>query len=179
MSEEIAHKNLALAKKLGLLAVLMFGFGYALVPLYDVLCEWTGQNSKVDTVVKAAKYTIDEQRQVTLELITSVNRGTPMAFETQTPKVLVHPGQYYDLIFKAKNLSQQRVKVRAIATFSPGLVKEYVTKVICFCELEQIFNPNEEKNMTVRLVVKPELPEQYKTITLSYTLFDITNKTEN
>lgn len=66
-----------------------------------------------------------------------------------------------------------------MATYAPGQVKEYVTKVICFCELEQIFEPNEEKNMTVRLVVDPKLPERYKTITLSYTFFEITENSEN
>lgn len=179
MSDEVARKNIALAKKLALIAVLMFGFGYALVPLYDVLCQWTGQNATADKVVQAVDYAVDQNRQVSLEMITSVNRDVRMTFEAKTPKALVHPGQYYDFVFKAKNLSKDRIKVRAIATFSPGLVKDYVTKVICFCELEQIFNPEEEKDMTVRLVVKPELPQQYNTITLSYTLFDITNKSEN
>jgi cytochrome c oxidase assembly protein subunit 11 len=175
------RKNLVLARKLAMLAVLMFGFGYALVPLYDVLCEWTGQNSKKteDRIAEATQYTVDEKREVMLEFLASVNRATPMSFEAETPKLSVHPGQYYDVRFKAKNLSHQRVKIRAVATFSPGLTKDYVTKVICFCELEQIFNPDEEKSMTVRLAVKPDLPERYNTITLSYTLFDITNKSED
>lgn len=179
MIEDVARKNIAIAQKLTLVAVLMFGFGFALVPLYDVLCAWTGQNSKIDSVNQAVQYTVDQSREITLELLTSVNRSTPMSFSTDTAKVVVHPGEYHDLVFKAKNLSQQRVKVRAVATFSPGLTKEYVTKVICFCELEQIFNADEEKTMTVRLVVKPDLPENYKIITLSYTLFDITNQPES
>lgn len=178
--EELRGKNVRLAAKLIGVAVLMFGFGYALVPLYDVLCELTGQNATLESVAKTeSEFKVDESREVTMEFLTSLNRSVPMDFKVETPSLKIHPGQYYSVGFRAKNLSDRRIKVRAVATYTPGLVKEYVTKVICFCELEQIFAPNEEKNMTVRLVVDPKLPDRYKNITLSYTFFEITEKSEN
>lgn len=180
MNTELETKNAKLVKKLVLVAVLMFGFGYALVPLYDVLCELTGQNTKLEAVAKTeTEYSVDEGREITMEFLASLNRSVPMEFKAETPSLKVHPGQYYTVGFYAKNLSSHKLKVRAIATYTPGLVKDYVTKVICFCELEQIFDPNEEKNMTVRFVVDPKLPERYKTITLSYTFFEITENSEN
>lgn len=180
MSDERNQKNTKLAKKLILVAILMFGFGYALVPLYDVLCDLTGQNAKLESVAKQeSDFQVDESREIAMEFLTSLNRSAPLEFKVETPNLKVHPGQYYTVNFYAKNLSAHQIKVRAVATFTPGQTKEYVTKVICFCELEQIFAANEEKNMAVRFVVDPKLPERYKTITLSYTFFDITNNTEN
>lgn len=181
MSDDgLDKKNSRLAVKLVLFAAMMFGFGYALVPLYNVLCDLVGQNAKVETVAKQeTAFQPEQNREVTVEFLTSLNRSVPMAFKAETSSLKVHPGQYYSVGFYAKNLSNRRLKVRAVATYAPGQVKEYVTKVICFCELEQIFEPNEEKNMTVRLVVDPKLPERYKTITLSYTFFEITENSEN
>ncbi len=178
--DELRNKNTKLATKLIGVALLMFGFGYALVPLYNVLCELTGQNAKLESVAKTeTEFKVDESREITMEFLTSLNRSVPMEFKVETPSLKVHPGQYYTVGFRAKNLSDRRIKVRAVATYAPGLAKEFVTKVICFCELEQIFDANEEKPMMVRLVVDPKLPERYKNITLSYTFFEITEKSEN
>lgn len=178
--EELKRKNSRLVGKLVLIAVLMFGFGYALVPLYDVLCDITGQNKKMQAASEEeASFVVDQSREVTVEFITAVNESTPLEFRAETPSLKVHPGQFYTVNFVAKNTLATELKAQAIPSISPGLTEEFFKKIQCFCFQMQTFAPHQEKTMPVRFVVKPELPERYKTITLSYTFFDKTNITDN
>jgi cytochrome c oxidase assembly protein subunit 11 len=180
MSEELKQKNTRLVKKLVIVALLMFGFGYALVPIYDVLCDITGQNAKLKESVEADQaFVVNESRDVTVEFVTSVNESTPLDFRVETRSMKVHPGQYYTVNFYAKNNLATQLKAQAIPSISPGLAEEFFKKVQCFCFELQTFEAHEEKTMPVRFVVDPKLPERYKTITLSYTFFDRTNNTEN
>ena len=181
MSEDdLQSKNTRLVKKLVLIALLMFGFGYALVPLYDVLCDITGQNVIVQGAAKSeAEYVVDQNREVRVEFITSVNESTPLAFRAETTSLKVHPGQYYTVNFFARNNAGSKIKAQAIPSITPGLTEEFFKKTQCFCFTTQTFEVNEEKTMPVRFVVDPKLPERYKTITLSYTFFDRTNIVEN
>lgn len=180
MSEELKQKNTALVKKLVVVVLLMFGFGYALVPIYNVLCDITGQNVKIQESGGGEKaYVVDESREVTVEFVTSVNESTPLDFRAETRSMKVHPGQYYTVNFFAKNTLQGPIEAQAIPSITPGLAEEFFKKVQCFCFELQMFQGQEEKTMPVRFVVDPALPERYKTITLSYTFFDRTNNTEN
>ena len=180
MSDDLREKNTKLAKKLVMVAVLMFGFGYALVPLYNVLCDITGQNKKLqETAVAESEFVPDLSREVTVEFITAINESTPLEFRAETRTMKVHPGQFYTVNFHAKNNLATELNAQAIPSISPGLAEEYFKKIQCFCFTKQTFAPHEEKVMPVRFVVKPELPERYKTITLSYTFFDITNTNDN
>lgn len=180
MSEELKRKNTKLVKKLVIVALLMFGFGYALVPIYDVLCDITGQNVKLEESVEAEQaFVVDESRDVTVEFVTSVNESTPLDFRVETRSIKVHPGQYYTVNFYAKNNLSMQLKAQAIPSITPGLAEEFFKKIQCFCFELQTFEAQEEKTMPVRFVVNPKLPERYKTITLSYTFFDRTNNTEN
>ncbi|MGR8930760.1 MAG: cytochrome c oxidase assembly protein [Gammaproteobacteria bacterium] len=180
MSDELKQKNTSLVKKLVVVALLMFGFGYALVPIYNVLCNITGQNKKIEEAKDVNRaFVVDENREVTVEFITSVNESTPLEFRAKTPKMKVHPGQYYTVDFFAKNKLAGPIKAQAIPSITPGLAEEFFKKVQCFCFELQTFEGHEEKVMPVRFVVNPELPARYKTITLSYTFFDRTNNTEN
>jgi cytochrome c oxidase assembly protein subunit 11 len=179
---ELSSKNSKLVTKLLLIVVLMFGFGYALVPLYDVLCSIAGQNIKLQQGAATGSepaYVVDESREIRVEFITSVNQKTPMTFRAEMPSIKVHPGQYYTVNFYAKNISATQLKSQAIPSIAPGLAEEYFKKTQCFCFTTQTFEVNEEKTMPVRFVVDPKLPERYKTITLSYTFFDRINNTEN
>lgn len=177
---ELKQKNIALTKKLVIVALLMFGFGYALVPIYDVLCDITGQNIKVQESSSGEEaMVVDENREVTVEFITSVNESTPLQFRAESRTIKVHPGQYYTVNFYAKNNLPVQLKAQAIPSITPGLAEEFFKKVQCFCFELQTFAAHEEKTMPVRFVVNPKLPERYKTITLSYTFFDRTNNTEN
>jgi len=179
MSDSIEKKNRKLVVRLVLIAVGMFGFGYALVPLYDVFCDIAGINGKTDSVASAAvEYDSAKGREITMEFITSLNESAPMLFRAETRKMRIHTGQYYTVNFYAENRTDKVMVARAIPSVSPGLAAEYLNKTECFCFSEQKFMPGEGKTMPVRFAVNPDLPERYRTLTLSYTFFDITDKSE-
>jgi cytochrome c oxidase assembly protein subunit 11 len=177
MTGNTENKNAKLVRTLLFVVVGMFGFGYALVPLYDVLCEVTGLNGKVaSSAVKEAGYQIDSKREITVEFMTSLNESAPMEFRAETKKIKIHPGAYYTVNFYAENKTDKAMAAQAIPSISPGPAAEYFEKTECFCFTEQNFKAREAKTMPVRFVVKPAIPEQYKTITLAYTFFDNTDK---
>ena len=182
MKDSISKKNLKLARTLLVVAVTMFGFGYALVPIYDVLCEWKWiERDRPDDIKKVPEvaYTVDVNREITVEFLTVLNESTPMIFRAETKQLKVHPGQYYTVNFYAENKTNKAMKARAIASFSPALISQYFEKIECFCFSEQTFKAKEAKTMPMRFVINPEIPEQYKTITLSYTFFDNTERSVN
>lgn len=175
MTKEAGQKNRKLVRTLFLVSVAMFGFGYALVPLYDVLCEVTGINGKVDSIAaKESEYMVDNDRNLTVEFMTALNESAPMVFRAETKKLTVHPGAYHTVNFYAENKTDKMMVAQAIPSISPGPAAEYFEKTECFCFTEQKFNPKEGRTMPVRFVVKPGIPEKYKTITLAYTFFDKT-----
>jgi cytochrome c oxidase assembly protein subunit 11 len=180
MSEEdVSKKNTKLARLLLLVAVGMFGFGYALVPIYDVLCEWKWiERDRPDDIKKVveATYKVDMNREITIEFMTILNESTPMVFRAEKKQIKVHPGEYHTVNFYAENKTDKVMVARAIASFSPALTSSYFEKTECFCFSEQTFQPKEAKTMPMRFVINPELPKQYETITLSYTFFDNTEK---
>jgi cytochrome c oxidase assembly protein subunit 11 len=179
MSEDLSKKNAKLVRTLVLVAVAMFGFGYALVPIYDVLCEWKWiERDRPDDIKKVpeAAYKVDTSREITIEFITILNESTPMEFHAEKKQLKVHPGEYHTVNFYAENKTNKVMLARAIASFSPAVTSSYFEKTECFCFSEQTFQAKEAKTMPMRFVINPELPEQYKTITLSYTFFDNTEK---
>lgn len=160
-----------------LVIVGMFGFGFALVPLYNVFCEITGLNGKVKTeAIAETVYSVDKNRELTIEFMTSLNQNMPLAFRAEKPKIKVHPGQYYTVKFYAENLTDHPLIGRAIPSIAPGLATSYLNKVECFCFSEQAFEPHKPREMPVRFVIDPALPDHIKDVTLAYTFFDITDK---
>lgn len=177
MADDVKQKNAKLVKVLVLVVIGMFGFGYALVPLYDVLCELTGINAKGERqAVKETAYQIDVNRDIRVEFLTTLNQGTPLIFKAETKQMTVHPGKFYTVNFYAENKTDKALTSQAIPSFTPGQVANYVEKVECFCFQQQIFKPREAKTLPMRFAVKPELPLEHKTITISYTFFDNTKK---
>lgn len=178
MSTEVQQKNTKLVRMLVFVVVGMFGFGYALVPLYDVLCDITGINGKVESAAALNEpvYEVDKNREITVEFMTSLNEATPMAFRSETKKIKVHPGEYYTVNFYAENKTDKVMVAQAIPSISPGPAAEFFKKTECFCFTQQTFNAREGKTMPVRFVVDPKLPERYKLITLAYTFFDNTER---
>ena len=175
MSDGVGQKNTKLIRKLLFIVLGMFGFGYALVPIYNVFCDITGLNGKPgDEAIAEVKYEVDINRVVNIEFITSVNKSAPLEFRTEKNKMKIHPGKYYTVNFYAENKTDKKMVARAIPSVTPGLAAEYLKKTECFCFSEQTFEPNEVKLMPVRFVIDPELPARYKTITLAYTFFDNT-----
>ena len=174
----IKASNRPLAGKLCLIVIGMFGFGFALVPIYNVFCDLTGLNGKV-AIEAATKtdYEIDPSREITLEFITAVNESTPLAFGAEIAKMKIIPGQSYTAKFWARNLKEESMTARAVPSVAPGLANQYLKKTECFCFSEQAFGPGEQKIMPVRFVIDPDLPDEYKTVTLAYTFFDISENT--
>ncbi|MGZ4976250.1 MAG: cytochrome c oxidase assembly protein [Methylobacter sp.] len=175
MKEGVTQKNAKLVRILVFVVLGMFGFGYALVPLYDVLCDITGLNGKVESsAIKEVGYEVDKNREITVEFMTALNETTPMVFRSEIKKLKVHPGEYYTVNFYAENKTDKVMIARAIPSISPGLVAEFFKKTECFCFSEQTFKAREGRTMPVRFVVNPEIPKEYKTITLAYPFFDNT-----
>lgn len=181
MTTKAKKSNARLVWTILLITVGMFGFGFAMVPLYNAFCELTGLNGKVRTEAAAetAGYVPNESREVTLEFITSLNQNMPLAFRAEKTKIKVQPGRYYTVKFYAENLTDKKLVGQAIPSIAPGFATQYLKKTECFCFSEQEFEPHKAREMPVRFVVDPALPETVKDMTLSYTFFDITDKKQN
>jgi cytochrome c oxidase assembly protein subunit 11 len=168
------------AKKLALFAIAMFGFGYAMVPLYSVFCDITGINGKTGEIsqAEAKKGVVDEERLVTVEFDTNVNPALPWKFEAKEYKMTVHPGQIAEAIFIAENQSDKSVVGQAVPSVAPSTASLYFNKTECFCFTKQALEPGERKEMVVRFVVDAGLPGKYSTMTLSYTFFKAPDNNE-
>lgn len=168
-----ADKNRSTVRKLVVVAVAMFGFGYLLVPLYDVFCELTGLNGKTGeiSVSDADRLTIDTNRLITVEFDTNVNSELPWQFGAEKRTMKVHPGEVYEAIFHATNLSDRQIAGRAVPSVSPSRASLYFNKTECFCFSQQVLGPGETKQMPVRFVIDPALPDSVHMLTLSYTFF--------
>lgn len=165
------------AFKLGIFAIGMFGFGYALVPLYDLLCDITGLNGKSDNVTQQqqAVFEVDESRMVTVEFITTLNQGMFWDFEPKIAKVKVHPGKPYQTSFFVKNKTNRSIIGQAIPSVAPFSAANHFIKTECFCFNNQLLEAGQEMEMPVVFVINPALPDHVKTVTLSYTYFDVSN----
>ena len=178
--ENLKQRNKRLVKILVLVVIGMFGFGYALVPLYDVLCELTGLNGKTKAIAtEQIAYQIDTSREINIEFLTTVNNSMPMEFSSETKLLKIYPGEYKTVYFEAENKTDSEMYARAIPSFAPSIAAEYFKKTECFCFTEQSFKPREKKRMPMRFVVKPDLPKDLTVITLSYTFFDNTKVKAN
>lgn len=163
----------ALIPKLVMLAAAMFGFGFLLVPLYDVFCDITGIGGKVDTSGAAVvtQQARDETRILTIEFVTTLNQQAPWEFRPSVATMEVHPGEFYDTTFYARNLTDRELVGRAVPSIAPGEVAKYLKKTECFCFKAQDFGPGEAKDMPVRFVIDSDIPAHVDRITLSYTFF--------
>lgn len=161
------------AKKLGLVAVAMFGFGYLMVPIYDVLCDITGFTGKTGQISQSQAKTadIDLNRLVTVQFDTNVNPTLPWKFKAAKFKQTVRPGEIAEAIFTVENTSSKPVIGQAIPSVAPEQASLFFNKTECFCFINQVLAPGEKKEMVVRFVVDSDLPEDISTMTLSYTFF--------
>lgn len=161
-------------RRLWLAALGMFGFGFALVPLYDVFCEWTGLNGRTASGPVAADvaFSIDTDRLVTVEFIANINQNLPWEFHPEVARMQVHPGQVYTTRYFARNRTGDAMVGHAVPSVTPGSAARHFQKTECFCFTEQRFEGGEGRWMPVQFVVAPELPDKFGIVTLSYTFFD-------
>ena len=162
-------------KKLGLFAIAMFGFGYVMVPIYDVLCDITGLNGKTGEISQSEAETkrVDVDRLVTVEFDTNVNPALPWKFKAVEYKMKVHPGEIAEAVFIVENESDRSVIGQAVPSVAPAQASLFFNKTECFCFTKQILEPGERKEIIVRFVVDTELPKKISTMTLSYTFFRV------
>ena len=165
--------NQRIVRRLGIAAVAMFGFGFALVPLYDVFCDITGINGKTGRIEleEALSQKVDEERLVTVEFLATVNSDLPWEFRPMVRKIKVHPGEVTEVNYFARNKTENVVAGQAIPSLAPGLAAKYFNKTECFCFTRQTLGPGESKEMPLRFVVDPELPGNVRTVSLSYTFY--------
>jgi cytochrome c oxidase assembly protein subunit 11 len=161
------------AKKLGLVAIAMFGFGYLMVPIYNVLCDITGINGKTGQIAQSQVSVddVDPNRLVTVEFDTNVNPALPWKFRAAQFKQEVRPGEITEALFIVENESDKSVVGQAIPSVAPEQASLFFNKTECFCFINQVLAPGEKKEMIVRFVVDSDLPEKISTMTLSYTFF--------
>ncbi|HPF58739.1 MAG TPA: cytochrome c oxidase assembly protein [Candidatus Competibacteraceae bacterium] len=171
-TDRLRQANRRLVRRMLFITVAMFGFGFAMVPIYDVLCQVTGLNGKTGgRVVAAEPMKIDELRTVTVEFVANLNVTAPWEFSPQVDRMTVHPGQFYQTHFHARNLTNQPLVGQAIPSVSPGLAASHFQKIECFCFNRQQFQAGESKEMPVTFRIDPDLPPDVRTVTLSYTFF--------
>jgi len=165
--------NSRVVKRLGIAAVLMFGFGFAMVPLYDIFCEVTGLNGKTGRVEleEALTIEVDEDRLVTVEFLGIVHSGLPWDFKPVVRSIKVHPGEITEVNYFAKNQTDKPVTGQAVPSVAPGKAAKYFSKTECFCFTRQLLEAGEGKEMPLRFVIDPGLPEDVKRISLSYTFY--------
>jgi len=172
-------KHLKLLTVLTLVVLGMFAFGFALVPIYNSLCKTLGINGKTNAqaiAYNADKVKIATEREVLVEFIATNHSGIPWAFYPKVRKIRVHPGEIARLAFYAENKTGHRMTVQAIPSVTPGIAAKYLKKTECFCFTQQTLNGHEAMNMPLLFHLDPELPDKIKTVTLSYTLFDVTDR---
>ena len=166
--------NRTMLLKLVVMAFVMFGFGYALVPVYRQVCEVLGINvltQKDGTVVAPVNTQVDLTRTVSIEL--DGNAQGPWRFRPTQRSVDVHPGEMTTVIYEVVNTQARTVKAQAIPSYAPQSAMPHFKKVECFCFQEQVLGPNEARQMPVVFFIDPALPREVKNITLSYTFFEI------
>jgi cytochrome c oxidase assembly protein subunit 11 len=176
MSTEPSPKKRHQRLVLGLVLMFagMFVFGFALVPLYRVVCRLTGLNGTGIEEASAYKAEVDPNRTVTVQFLATVNTRLPFDFRPDAGQMLVHVGELYGNTFFADNHSGGDVTAQAVATYAPSEAAKYVHKTECFCFTQETFGPHESRHMPVRFYLDPALPKDINVVTISYTYFNVT-----
>jgi cytochrome c oxidase assembly protein subunit 11 len=170
-SADQRRSNLALFKRLAVVVVGMFAFGYALVPFYERICEATGlRNIAQADAVKNTQ--VDATRSVRIEFDSNL-RNLPWTFKPLEPVVNVHPGEIRQVVYEVVNTTGRAITGQAIPSYGPQYAVKYFQKLECFCFARQTLQPGETRKMPVVFVVDPAVPADLPTITLSYTFFEV------
>jgi cytochrome c oxidase assembly protein subunit 11 len=174
--------NRRMVGKLVVVTVMMFGFGYALVPVYRTICEALGVNvlaraevQSGEAVDAVANSQVDLGRTVTIEF--DANSRGPWDFKPAQAKVDVHPGEVTTVMYEFRNRQNRAMRAQAFPSYAPNVAMAHFKKLECFCFTEQVLKPGESKQWPVVFVVDRKLPKDVRTITLSYTFFEVGGKT--
>ncbi|WP_079877523.1 cytochrome c oxidase assembly protein [Vibrio parahaemolyticus] len=173
MAEKSSHKKLTI--KLVLATFAMFGFGFALVPLYDVMCDALGINGKTSDVaaIQPTGMQPDLSRTIRVEFMAHVTPDMPWEFKPKVISMNVHPGEVVQTEYLAFNESGQRLVGQAVPSVSPGNGAAYFNKIECFCFTQQLLDGKQHAQMPLIFYIEPDLPDSIHTLTLSYTLYKL------
>ena len=165
----------------GTAACLMFGFCFAIVPFYSLICRATGINTAVrqsDLLTPSGNgaQSVDTSREILIQFTATNDHGMPWDFYPRVKSVLVHPGQNYKVFFYAKNTTDNDMTVQAIPSMTPTESLGHFHKIQCFCFNQQTLKAHQAREMPIIFYVDKELPKEVRVITLAYTLFDVTPK---
>jgi cytochrome c oxidase assembly protein subunit 11 len=171
--------NWRMVGKLVVVVAAMFAFGYALVPIYKSICTALGINvlslSELDAQggsgAKGGNTQIDYSRSITIEF--DANAHGPWEFKPEKRSVVVHPGELTTVMYEFKNVQNQTMAAQAIPSYAPMQAMPHFNKLECFCFNQYTLKPGESKRWPVVFVIDPKLSKDVKTITLSYTFFEV------
>lgn len=169
---EASRDNARLLKKLLVVAVGMFGFGFLLVPFYEKICELTGIRAVVRKTEEPTNTQVDLDRTISIEF-DSNTRGLAWTFTPKQRHIDVHPGQLTTVMYEVRNTQDREVTGQAIPSFGPQVAGLHFKKMECFCFTQQTLKPGEVREMPVVFVVDATLPEDVVNITLSYTFYEV------
>lgn len=167
-------------RRVGLWLTLMvfgfFGFGFAMVPLYGLICDITGINKAGGSGRVAeselSRLGVDYQRSVRVEFDSTLNEGLDWEIQPAVRSMDVHPGKPYQVTYRVRNNSGREVVAQAIPGITPWQATEHFNKIACFCFEQQTLGPGDSADLKLRFVLDRGLPEKYSTVTLSYTFMD-------
>jgi cytochrome c oxidase assembly protein subunit 11 len=170
----LQQANQKLAWKLVLVSVFFAAFGFALVPLYDVICRVTGINGRTNSVpdVQSSSTQVDSARWVTVEFLSHAMPGVGLEFAPEQFSMRVHPGELVHTNYVVKNTTQRVFVGQAVPSLTPAVAAPYFQKIECFCFSQQTLQAGETRTMPVVFVVKPDMDADLRTLTLSYTFFE-------
>lgn len=185
--DPLARRHRKLLLRLLAAIVLAFGFGFALVPLYDAFCALTGLNGKtrgpeftagglkerVDGAAARTPSRIDTSRTITVEFVGTVMPGLPWEMQPVNARMDLHPGELHQASYRVHNLSDKTIVGQAIPSVSPGEAALHFQKLDCFCFAQQTLAPGETKELPLTFIVQPEVASDVRTITLAYSFFNV------
>ncbi|MFT6791021.1 MAG: cytochrome c oxidase assembly protein subunit 11 [Cellvibrionaceae bacterium] len=169
-----------LCVKLGVLAIAMFGFAvFVMPPLYNLFCEVTGLNGKTDGPYSSiSEQSVDDSRYIKIQFLAANNENMPWEFRPTVNTLRVHPGEPTMIQYFARNTTGKNMTAQAVPSVVPFKAAQYFHKTECFCFNQQPLDAGQSAELGLSFIVDQDLPKQFKTITLSYTLFDVTEKAE-
>jgi cytochrome c oxidase assembly protein subunit 11 len=174
MDEGTRRRNASLTRRLLLMAAGSFAFGFALVPLYDVICEIAG--IRINAEPSGAVETAAAPREVTLELVSVMAPGSDWELTPAAPAITVVPGRLQEAQFRIRSRAGHPATGQAIPSVAPAYAARYLQKTECFCFTPQHFGADQEREFTVRFIVDPALPAQVDRMTLAYSMYTMPEK---
>lgn len=171
MTVAVGRANSVLLRRLLLVSIGMFGFGYAMVPLYNVMCELTGLN-RGEMQALTQNTQVDYSRSVGVEMVASVPQSVPLRLTAPNKALYAHPGELVQTEYEVENLSGRVVVAQAIPSYSPQLAAKHFKKIECFCFREQVLQPHEKRKLPIMFVLDRETPKDLTWLALSYTMFE-------